>query len=446
VSPTERRATVGARAAPGQGHEQLHLDEVVRRAAYALVHAAEDVLTLPEAPRSRWHRAGVGSRGERVFNVVSGLVLVLLAAGWSWSIAMARTPDDASAPPATVTSRIAAALSDPNAPSTAFLTEAALDAFTPLRGQSGRLRARFETPGAPIESDSLPAGATIAYRPSAAGANSDSAGATAAGAAASPATATPTPVAAAGEVVDTASGRAKAPEQPGIWQMAVRVGAAIKPVTDFNVITLVPRSAKKRGRIGLYYIGSWPGEKRGRTRAGYAPPSGFIEVTPENQDTWVTDHFRLRDFLTHDQQGVWPKYLVLREEELDKLELVLADLESRGVRTRGVRVMSGFRTPQYNAGGGVTAGRAELSRHMYGDAADIYIDNDGNGVMDDLNRDGRVNINDARVIQAAVDRVEARHPALVGGAGVYPAAPGHGPFIHIDTRGYRARWVGTGDG
>ena len=40
--------------------------------------------------------------------------------------------------------------------------------------------------------------------------------------------------------------------------------------------------------------------------------------------------------------------------------------------------MSGFRTPQYNAGGGNTGGRAGLSRHMYGDASDIFIDNDGN--------------------------------------------------------------------
>ena len=57
----------------------------------------------------------------------------------------------------------------------------------------------------------------------------------------------------------------------------------------------------------------------------------------------------------------------------------------------------------------------------------------------------RVTIADARVILAAVDRVERAHPALVGGCGVYPAASGHGPFVHVDTRGYRARWIGSGD-
>ena len=82
---------------------------------------------------------------------------------------------------------------------------------------------------------------------------------------------------------------------------------------------------------------------------------------------------------------------------------------------------------------------------MYGDASDIFIDNDGNGWMDDLNRDGKLNIRDAEVILAAVDRVEREHPGLIGGAGVYAATSGHGPFIHIDVRGYRARWVGTGE-
>jgi hypothetical protein len=83
---------------------------------------------------------------------------------------------------------------------------------------------------------------------------------------------------------------------------------------------------------------------------------------------------------------------------------------------------------------------------MYGDAADIFIDSDHDGVMDDLDHDGRHTIADARVVSRAVDRVEAAHPELIGGAGVYPAAPGHGPFIHIDSRGYRARWIGSGGG
>ena len=186
--------------------------------------------------------------------------------------------------------------------------------------------------------------------------------------------------------------------------------------------------------------------RRRRRRGAYANPKGFIEVTQKNADTRVSEHFKLRDFLTHDQPNVWPKYLVLQPRLIDKLELVLTDLQAHGIDTRGVRIMSGFRTPQYNYTGGNIGGRANLSRHMYGDASDIFIDNNGDGQMDDLNHDGKISIDDARVIEAAVDRVDAAHPELIGGAGVYTAGPGHGPFIHIDTRGYRARWAGTSGG
>jgi uncharacterized protein YcbK (DUF882 family) len=240
--------------------------------------------------------------------------------------------------------------------------------------------------------------------------------------------------------------------RPGIQDLAVRVGDSVRSVADLDVVTLTPLSARRRGRIGLYFIGSWPTEGRGAARTGpaargdYSAPRGLIEVTPANQHTRLSEHLRLRDFLTHDQANVWPKYVVVQTRLVDKLELVLADLAARGIPSRGVHVMSGFRTPQYNTGGGDPRGRAGLSRHMYGDAADVWIDNDGDGRMDDLNRDGRVNVRDAEVIQAAVDRVERRHPELVGGVGVYPANSAHGPFTHIDARGYRARWLGSGDG
>ncbi len=227
---------------------------------------------------------------------------------------------------------------------------------------------------------------------------------------------------------------------------------ALSAVNNFVQLSLTPFSAKQRGRIGTYMLGSWPGERRGRVGPPKAPadryanPRGFIQVTPENQSTQVSEHFQLQHFLTKNQPNVWPKYLVLELRLIDKLELVLADLSARGVDISGVTVMSGFRTPSYNEGGGNTAGRAGLSRHMYGDASDIFIDNDHNGTMDDLNHDGRTDVRDARFIQESVDRVEQDHPELIGGTGVYVACCGHGPFIHIDTRGYRARWTGSGGG
>jgi hypothetical protein len=205
----------------------------------------------------------------------------------------------------------------------------------------------------------------------------------------------------------------------------------------FTFITLRPFSDKVKGRVGGYRMGYWPFERRKVRSEAYATLDGFIEVTRENQDTQVSEHFRLRDFLTKDQGDVWPKYLVLDTKLVDKLELVIDDLVSRGYDVRHVSVMSGFRTPQYNRKG---RGRADASRHQYGDAADVFVDNDRDGRMDDLNRDGRVDTRDARILVAAVDRVEAEHPGLTGGAGVYAATRAHGPFTHIDARGKRARW------
>lgn len=208
----------------------------------------------------------------------------------------------------------------------------------------------------------------------------------------------------------------------------------------FAFIPLLPFSDKTAGRIGQYKIGYWPAERRRLRNASYANPAGFIQVTPENQDTRVSEHFRLRDFLTHDQQKVWPKYLVLREELIDKLELVIADLEAHGVEVTHMSVMSGFRTPQYNAKGVGKKGRASNSRHLFGDAADVFVDNNRDGRMDDLNRDGRIDSRDAAVIRASVDRIEQEHPSLTGGVGLYRSTRAHGPFAHIDVRGSRARW------
>jgi hypothetical protein len=71
---------------------------------------------------------------------------------------------------------------------------------------------------------------------------------------------------------------------------------------------------------------------------------GFIEVTKENRVTPVSEHFKLGDFLTKDQYDVWPKYLVLEPRLLDKLELVIQELQKQGLDVRHVQVMSGFRT------------------------------------------------------------------------------------------------------
>jgi hypothetical protein len=232
---------------------------------------------------------------------------------------------------------------------------------------------------------------------------------------------------------------AATPQKPGIYSLE---SLAQTGYGALRWIVMKPFSAKVNGRIGSYRIGNFPFERRDPSNPAYANPRGFIEVTPDNRFTKVSEHFSLGQFLTKNQESIWPKYLVLQPRLLDKLELTIAELKHEGYDVRGLFVMSGFRTPEYNEPGVGAGGRSAVSRHQYGDAADVYPDDRGQGRMDDLNRDGRVDLADARILAHAAEAVEQSHPELVGGIGIYPATSSHGPFVHIDARGTRARWGG----
>lgn len=229
---------------------------------------------------------------------------------------------------------------------------------------------------------------------------------------------------------------------PGVYPLAGTGAAAEAALQQLSLIVLKPFSAKVNGRIGTYRMGNWPYEGKTPLNASYATPKGFIEVTHETFGTSVSEHFKLGQFVTHDQSDVWPKYVVLDRRLLDKLELTIAQINRMGYHVGTFTVMSGFRTPQYNEQGVGAGGRSAVSRHQYGDAADVYPDDDHDGRLDDLNRDGRVDLKDAKILASAAEAVEAANPGLVGGIGIYPATSAHGPFVHIDARGTRARWNG----
>jgi uncharacterized protein YcbK (DUF882 family) len=232
-------------------------------------------------------------------------------------------------------------------------------------------------------------------------------------------------------------GGLSAPAGYGAWRLRLRGEGWSQEVRDLTVLTRVPFVEKRDGYVNGYHMGNWYTEGGARDDR-YAPPPGFVEVTPENQDLQVSEHFRLRSFLTKNQFAVWPKYVALDLRLIDKLELVMQELRAMGIRADGMAVMSGFRTPAYNGPG--EGGRARLSRHTYGDAADVWVDSDGDNYIDDLNQDGLRDVHDAEVMLRAVDRVEAKYPELLGGAGVYLDSGTRSPFIHIDVRGSHSRW------
>jgi hypothetical protein len=202
-----------------------------------------------------------------------------------------------------------------------------------------------------------------------------------------------------------------------------------------NAFVLVPY--ERQETLEGYRIGRYQQTGLAHT-AAYAVPDGFIEVTPANQSVKVAPHFTLAQFVAKQASG-YPKYLVLQEKLLLKLELLLDSVQARGIHASTFRVMSGYRTPFYNRSIG---NRTTFSRHLYGDAADIYIDENGDGSMDDLNGDRKINREDARYLARIVGQVEesSAFTRFLGGIGLYRSRANHGPFIHVDARGTPTRW------
>lgn len=227
----------------------------------------------------------------------------------------------------------------------------------------------------------------------------------------------------------------KAPSEPGVYTVTIRSNN--DEHVQLNMFVMRPANELQRGFLGNYKVGFYPSSPLDGLNT-YRPPRGYIEVDPGTRDALVSPHFTLGQFLCK-QSKSFPAYVVLREELLIKLEHVLARVNERGVHASTLHVMSGYRTPSYNSG----LGNVRFSRHMYGGAADIFVDQNDDGMMDDLNRDGRVDVRDAAWLHEIVEEMDgpAGHPhPLVGGLGLYRANRYHGPFIHVDVRGQRARW------
>ncbi len=218
-----------------------------------------------------------------------------------------------------------------------------------------------------------------------------------------------------------------APVDPGSYTLNLFVGE-LKKTIRINVFVTFPFTELKKGVLNGFRIGRYPASNR----SPYELPKGFIEVTEENQDTFVSSHFQLKQFLCK-QGGSFPKYLILSERLLVKLERILQKLnEIQNTEMETLTVMSGYRTPGHNRG----FRSARFSRHMWGDAADLLI-------TEDLNSDGKIDFQDSLYLKNVIDILEREEPESFtpGGMGVYKHSGMHGPFVHVDARGTGARWV-----
>jgi hypothetical protein len=232
--------------------------------------------------------------------------------------------------------------------------------------------------------------------------------------------------------------RYTAPARPGTYSLSLD-GPAKKDTITLHLFVMVPATEVHNGMLNGYLIGSYPPPLKGG--ALYERPSGFVEVTKDNQDTRVSPHFTLKQFLCkEDTTKGFPKYVVLKERLPLELEAILERVNQLGFAVDTLHVMSAYRTPYYNH----AIGDVAYSMHQFGGASDIYIDPDKKDRMEDLNRDGRVDVRDSKWLYDVIDKMmtEKAYEKFQGGMGFYPATSAHPPFVHVDVRGAKARWVG----
>jgi Bacterial protein of unknown function (DUF882) len=214
-----------------------------------------------------------------------------------------------------------------------------------------------------------------------------------------------------------------APGRPGIatLRFAGPARSGDRDAIDLRAFVMTPASALKRGVLNGYRIGDYPPPPSGNLL--YRPPSGFIEVTRDNENTKLSPHFTLKQFVCkEDTSKAFPKYVVVQERLLLALETLVERVNALGFKADALHVMSAYRTPYYNH----AIGDVKYSMHQFGGAADVYVDGLEAGVLHD-----------------EIARLMAADPLrLQGGLGLYPATEAHPPFVHVDVRGKAARWHG----
>ncbi|MGB0932529.1 MAG: hypothetical protein ACPGVB_17225, partial [Chitinophagales bacterium] len=228
-----------------------------------------------------------------------------------------------------------------------------------------------------------------------------------------------------------------APKTAGLYSIVLTpIGSSETMKLNCFVMIPIPKG-KENVVLKDFKIGKYPLAKREE----YATPKGFIEVNKSNEKAHVSPNFQLSEFLSNQsEKWKYPNYLYLDEQLLVKLELLLAAVNNSGIKCDKFAVLSGYRTPHYNQ----LKDNKEYSRHQFGKATDIYIDNDKDGWMDDLNGDGKRNTEDGKVLYDLIDsfQKQAWYKPFIGGMGFYEQNSSRTSFVHVDVRAQKIpiRW------
>lgn len=113
-------------------------------------------------------------------------------------------------------------------------------------------------------------------------------------------------------------------------------------------------------------------------------------------------------------------FLLVNKKLLYKILDLKKALEKNGYNKNGFAVRESFRPPVLNE----AVGGARGSQHMYGNAADL--------IVRDVDNDGKVDDRDKQILLDLLEIIIGNS----GGIGRYPGTTS----IHIDVRGFRARW------
>jgi len=136
---------------------------------------------------------------------------------------------------------------------------------------------------------------------------------------------------------------------------------------------------------------------------------------------------RIKNFLPKDKYYKSVKYgenkyliWLLDKRVLYKVLEIQDALEKMGHDRNAFVVRSGYRHPRYNE----QIKGASKSRHIKGEAVDMSIR--------DINQDGKYTDEDKQIVLKLAEKIIGNK----GGVGLYPGTRS----VHIDVRGYRARW------
>jgi hypothetical protein len=238
-----------------------------------------------------------------------------------------------------------------------------------------------------------------------------------------------------------------APKEPGRFEVEVSYeieGSQARDRLLFEVMTPFKQVVEQYPRTYRYPVATEDGAPHWvkSHAAAYAEPTAFFTVTEAVRQREILPGYRVDEFVcaTSPQDATPVPFAVLSPLLVEKLRLLTLRLIKEGIISQKLTILEGYRSPRYNEG---VRHAQPFSRHIYGDALTFIVDEDGDGVMDDLNGDGRRDREDARVIARLIHKMTRSGELSKGGIGIHEYRRDgevEQVDLHIDCRGYTSVW------